>query len=65
MNPANEQIHYVLAQRYVQVGEYLNALRSLTEAIQMQPRLKMDAVEEPVFDKLKDFVEFKRLIGSK
>jgi len=64
MNPANEQIHYVLSQRYVQAGEYLNALQELREAIQMQPRLKMDVVEEPVFDKLKDFVEFKRLIAK-
>ena len=30
----------------------------------MQPRLKMDVVEDPVFDKLKDFVEFKRLIAK-
>jgi len=62
MNPANEQIHYVLAQRYVQLGEYLNSIRELREALRMQPRLKMDVVEDPLFDKLKDFVEFKRLI---
>ena len=40
------------------------SLRELTEAIHMQPRLKLDVVEEPLLDKLKDFVEFKRLIGQ-
>ncbi len=64
MNPANEQIHYILSQRYIQVGEYLNALQALGEAIHMQPRLKMDVVEDPIFDKVKEFVEFKRLIGK-
>jgi len=56
--------HYVLAPRYDQPGENLNAIRELGEALRMQPRLKMDVVEEPLFDKLKNFVEFKRLIGQ-
>lgn len=64
MNPANEQLHYGLAQRYAQAGEYLNAMLSLREAIHKQPRLKQDAIEDPLFQKMKDMVEFKRLVGQ-
>jgi tetratricopeptide (TPR) repeat protein len=61
-NPRNEQVRYALAQRYAQAGEYLNALSSLEQAIRMQPRLKQSAATEAAFSKMKEFVEFQRLI---
>jgi uncharacterized Ntn-hydrolase superfamily protein len=64
MNPASEQLHYVLAQRYAEAGEYLNALLSLQEAIGKQPRLKQDASEDPLFLKMTEMVEFRRLVGG-
>lgn len=62
MNPANEQLHYGLAERYAEAGEYLNALASLQTAVRRQPRLKQNAVESPAFQKMKEMVEFKRLV---
>jgi tetratricopeptide (TPR) repeat protein len=62
MNPKNEQINYMLAVYYAQSGDSKNALPALTAALKKQPRLKMDVVEEPAFDKLKNTPEFKRLI---
>ncbi|MBI4522101.1 MAG: tetratricopeptide repeat protein, partial [Gemmatimonadetes bacterium] len=64
MHPNNDGIRYTLAQRYAQAGEYLNALESLENAIDMQPRLKEDAARDQAFAKMSDMVEFKRLTGS-
>jgi len=61
--PNNERLHYALAQRYAQAGEYLNALRPLDEAIRRQPNLKKDAAADPVFTKMRELVEFKRLVA--
>ena len=61
--PNNERLHYALAQRYAQAGEYLNALRPLDEAIRGQPNLKKDAAADPVFTKMRELVEFKRLVA--
>jgi uncharacterized Ntn-hydrolase superfamily protein len=63
MNPS-AQIRYGLAQRYAQSGEYLNALRHLEEAVRVQATLKQDATTNAAFEKMKEFVEFKRLIGK-
>jgi hypothetical protein len=52
----------MLAVYYSQSGDSKNALAALTAALKKQPRLKMDVVEEPAFDKLKNLAEFKRLI---
>jgi len=63
LNPLGDALQYVLAQRYAQAGEYLNALVTLSEALRLQPRYRRDAPTEPGFEKLRDFVEFRRLIG--
>jgi len=63
LNPHSEQVHYNLAVRYAQAGELLNAFAKLQDAIKMQPNLKKQAATEKAFDKLKDFVEFKRLVA--
>jgi uncharacterized Ntn-hydrolase superfamily protein len=62
--PNNERLHYALAQRYAQAGEYLNALRSLEDAVRRQAYLKKDAPGDPAFAKMRDLVEFKRLVGQ-
>jgi len=63
INPRSEQLHYALAQRYAQAGDFRNALGSLQEAIRRQPNvLKPRAAEDAVFAKLRDVPEFKRLI---
>jgi uncharacterized Ntn-hydrolase superfamily protein len=62
MNPKNEQLNYNLAVYYAQTGNFKDSLVSLTAAIKKQPRLKMDVVEEPAFDKMKGMADFKRLI---
>jgi len=61
--PNNERLHYALAQRYAQAGEYLNALGPLEEAVHKQPNLKREASADPVFAKMRDLVEFKRLVA--
>jgi uncharacterized Ntn-hydrolase superfamily protein len=62
MNPKNEQINYNLAVDYAKTADYKSSLAALSTAIQKQPRLKMNAADEPAFDKMKDMAEFKRLI---
>src|SRR2546428_533002 len=49
ITPNNERLHYSLAQRYAQAGEYLNALRPLEEAVRKQPNLKKEASADPLF----------------
>ncbi len=62
MNPHREGPHYGLAQRYAQVGEYLNALRSLDRALELQPRLNREAAADEAFVEMRDLVEFQRLV---
>jgi uncharacterized Ntn-hydrolase superfamily protein len=64
MNPASAQAQYAFAQRSAQAGEYLNALLALQEALKLQANLKAEALKNPVFDKMKDMIEFRRLVGS-
>jgi uncharacterized Ntn-hydrolase superfamily protein len=61
--PNNEQLQYALAQRYAQAGEYLHALGPLEAAIRKLPRLGKQAAADAAFEKIRDFVEFKRLVA--
>jgi uncharacterized Ntn-hydrolase superfamily protein len=65
MNPMNEQINYNMAIYYAQAGKTKESLAALTAALKKQPRLKMDVVEEPAFEKLKGNAEFKKLVEGK
>jgi uncharacterized Ntn-hydrolase superfamily protein len=60
--PNDERLHYALAQRYAQAGEYADALKPLEEALRRQPYLKKEAAADPLFAKMKDLAGFKRLI---
>ena len=62
ITPNNEQMHYALAQRYAQASDPQDAIQALAEAIRRQPRLKKQAAEDTLFEKLKDRAEFRRLI---
>jgi uncharacterized Ntn-hydrolase superfamily protein len=62
--PNNERLHYALAQRYAQAGDYPSAMRPLEEAVRRQPYLKKEAAADPLFAKMKDLAEFKRLVGQ-
>ncbi|MEO7158271.1 MAG: DUF1028 domain-containing protein, partial [Vicinamibacterales bacterium] len=64
MNPRNEAMHYALAERYADAGDYPSALKALQQAVTMQPRLKLNAAESLSLAKMKDSVEFKRLLGQ-
>ena len=64
MQPRSERIQFVLAERYAQAGESLNALLALRQAVEMQPTLKIDAAESPAFLKMKEHVEFTRVIAE-
>jgi uncharacterized Ntn-hydrolase superfamily protein len=61
--PNQERLHYALAQRYAQAGEPVNALKPLEEAVRRQPYLKKEAAGDPIFAKMRDLPEFKRLVG--
>lgn len=63
IQPWSDTLLYALAQRYAQAGELLNALGPLGEALAMHPNLKRQAAIDPVFEKMRGFVEFQRLIG--
>jgi uncharacterized Ntn-hydrolase superfamily protein len=62
IQPSSDTLHYALAQRYAQAGEPLQALVPLREAIRLHPNLARQAAEDPVFAKMREVAEFKRLI---
>jgi uncharacterized Ntn-hydrolase superfamily protein len=62
ITPNNEQLHYALAQRYAQAGEYMNVLRPLEEAVRRQPRLAKQAASDPMFAKMRELAEFKKIV---
>ncbi len=64
INPRSEQLHYSLAQRYAQAGEFANALKTLETAVKMQPTLKKNAAGDEAFAKMKEMPEFKRMVGT-
>jgi uncharacterized Ntn-hydrolase superfamily protein len=63
ITPNNEQLYYSLAQRYAQAGEFLHALTPLQEAIRRQPKLKKQALADPLFEKMRGFAEFRDLVA--
>jgi uncharacterized Ntn-hydrolase superfamily protein len=63
INPRSEQLQYAMAQRYAQAGDAANALKWLTMAIERQPKQwKLRAGEDPIFAKLRERADFKRLL---
>ena len=63
INPRSEPAMYALAQRYAQAGDTKQALEQLAVAIRRQPKQwKAQAATDPLFEKLKDLAEFKRLV---
>lgn len=65
INPRSEPAMYALAQRYAAAGDFKNALAQLTMAITRQPKVwTPQAAADPLFAKMRDQVEFKKLIGQ-
>jgi uncharacterized Ntn-hydrolase superfamily protein len=62
IQPNSDTLHYALAQRYAQAGRPLQALVPLREAIRLHPNLARQAAVDPLFAKMRDMAEFKRLI---
>jgi uncharacterized Ntn-hydrolase superfamily protein len=65
INPRSEPVQYALAQRYAQAGDMANAMKWLSVAIGRQPKIwKPQAAIDPLFAKLRESAEFKRLVGQ-
>jgi len=62
IQPNSDTLHYSLAQRYSQAGRPLQALVALREAIRLHPNLARQAAVDPLFAKMRDLAEFKRLV---
>jgi uncharacterized Ntn-hydrolase superfamily protein len=62
IQPNSDVFHYALAQRYAQADRRLQALVPLREAIRLHPNLARQAAVDPIFAKLRDLAEFKRLV---
>ena len=63
INPRAETLIYALAQRYAQAGDARQALEQLGHAIRRQPKQwKAQAAGDPIFAKMTDLPEFKRLM---
>jgi len=62
IQPNSDVFHYALAQRYAQAGVPLQALVPLREAIRLHPNLARQAAADPVFSKMRELPEFKRLV---
>lgn len=62
IQPNSDVFHYALAQRYAQAGAPLQALVPLREAIRLHPNLARQAAADPVFARMRDLPEFKRLV---
>jgi len=63
IQPNSDTLHYALAQRYAQAGKPLQALVPLREAIRLHPNLARQAAADPLFARLAQYAEFKRLIA--
>ena len=63
ITPNNEQLHYALAQRYAQAGQFDDAVKSLEVAVHKQAYFKKRAAEDPLFAKMKELAAFRRLVG--
>jgi uncharacterized Ntn-hydrolase superfamily protein len=65
INPRSEPTMYALAQRYAAAGDLKQALDQLKTAIGRQPKIwAPQAAADPVFAKMRDQVEFKKLVGQ-
>jgi uncharacterized Ntn-hydrolase superfamily protein len=65
INPRSEPAMYALAQRYAQAGDSAHAIKWLGVAINRQPKVwKPQAAADPLFAKLKDSAEFKKLVAQ-
>jgi uncharacterized Ntn-hydrolase superfamily protein len=62
IQPNSDTLHYALAQRYAQADRPLQALVPLREAIRLHPNLARQAAVDPIFGKMRDLPEFKRLV---
>jgi uncharacterized Ntn-hydrolase superfamily protein len=62
IQPNSDALHYALAQRYAQANRPLQALVPLREAVRLHPNLARQAAVDPIFAKMRDLPEFKRLI---
>ena len=63
INPRAEPLMYAMAQRYAQAGNAANAMKWLGMAISRQPKQwKPRAAEDPLFAKLRETAEFKKLL---
>jgi len=62
IQPNSDVLHYALAQRYAQAGQPLMALVPLREAIRLHPNLARQAAADPVFAKMRELGEFRRLV---
>jgi uncharacterized Ntn-hydrolase superfamily protein len=62
IQPNSDTLHYALAQRYAQADRPLQALVPLREAVRLHPNLARQAAADPIFAKMRDLPEFKRLI---
>lgn len=63
IQPHSDRLLYALAQRYAQAGEYLNALGPLGESLAMHPNMKRQAAVDPIFEPMRRFVEFQRIVA--
>jgi tetratricopeptide (TPR) repeat protein len=62
IQPNSDTLHYALAQRYAQADRPLQALIPLREAVRLHPNLARQAAADPMFARMRDLAEFKRLI---
>ena len=63
IQPNSDALLYALAQRYAQADRPLQALVPLREAIRLHPNLARQAAADPIFAKMRELAEFKRLIA--
>jgi uncharacterized Ntn-hydrolase superfamily protein len=65
INPHGDQLLYAMAQRYAQAGEYQKAIEPLAKAVGMHPNLRRQAAQDPLFARMAELAEFKRLIATR
>jgi uncharacterized Ntn-hydrolase superfamily protein len=64
LGPDNAEVQYDLAVIRLAAGKQRKALEALDSAIKMNPKLKKQAIADKDLEKLKNFPEFKNLIGE-
>lgn len=64
IQPHHDNMHYQLARRYAQAGQFPEAIESLATSLRLHPNRRAEAATDPMFAKMHDMAEFEQLVAQ-